>query len=349
MKVVLDSTVFRADMQMQGMQFRVLFDEMASIPASLVIPEVVVDEVVNAYREALELEKRHYYVQIDKLRRLIPRRTGRKPPIDVQRHVNEYKMRLVAKIEEHGSILPYPDIPHKQIVSRVLARRKPFGTKDAGYRDYLIWVGIKSQLVMGSERLVFVTANSKDFGDGELHPDFASDILNPSRLTLVQDLAEFNTQFVTPRLNLLGALKVELESGGAKFDAAAWVHANFAEVIDSDGLIMAVTPFPAGIGSAHLVDVVRYDSIKIQGAGEMSSGDYFVTVEVVAEIEVSVDVDGDDYAKSPEARDWVGGYLGEYDFAKSNHSCVVKAVVELIVDPSTNEVTSHFLEALNPS
>ena len=37
---------------------------------------------------------------------------------------------------DRAEILPYPDLPHKDVVARILARQKPFGTKgDNGYRD----------------------------------------------------------------------------------------------------------------------------------------------------------------------------------------------------------------------
>jgi len=349
MRIVLDSTVFRADLYMAGTHFKLLFDGLASIPASLIVPEVVVDEVVNAYRELLEKEKREYYDQIDALRRLIPGRTSRKPPIEVERYVTGYRSLLEAAIEKHGEILPYPDINHKQVVSWALARKKPFSANDAGYRDYLIWQTVKSQLQWGSEQLILLTGNSKDFGSNELHSDLAADIHDPARVKLIHDLATFNREFVTPRLKAAESLKVELQGGTAPFNIANWVHANFLDVIHVSDLVTAVTPFPVGVGLAHPVDVIRFNDITVAEVRELTSGDKFIRVEVVAEVEVSVDVDGHDYANNPAVRDWMDGYLGELDFATMNQANTLRVLIDLTVDASTSEVTSHFVESIDPA
>jgi predicted nucleic acid-binding protein len=346
MKIVLDSTVFRADFHMTGTHFTLLFDGLESIPASLQVPAVVVDEVVNAYREWLETEKRAYHKQIDVLKRLIPGRTRRKPRIDVERHVENYRSHLENTIKSHGAILPYPNVKHQQVVARALTRKKPFGANDAGYRDYLIWQNVKSQVPWGSEKLVFVSANSSDFGSNELHPDLATEILNPSRVRLIRDLAEFNREYVTPRLKAAESLKVELQNGTAPFDIADWVHKNFLDALHDGDLVLAVTPFPPGVGSAYPVDVLRFGRIAIRDVGELTSGDKFVRVEVVAEVEVSVDVDGRDYAKSPEVRDWVGGYMDDSTSSSSNHSIALRVVIELTLDASSSEVATFYVESI---
>jgi predicted nucleic acid-binding protein len=53
--IVVDTNIFCQDYRMVSTNFRVFFDGIGSIPGRLKIPEIVIDEVVNRFREDLEL------------------------------------------------------------------------------------------------------------------------------------------------------------------------------------------------------------------------------------------------------------------------------------------------------
>lgn len=51
-----------------------------------------------------------------------------------------YSARLDRRLAEFGAtVLPMPGVTHHQLVERQLVKRKPFGAKDTGYKDALIW------------------------------------------------------------------------------------------------------------------------------------------------------------------------------------------------------------------
>ena len=76
-------------------------------------------------------------------------------------------------------MLPYGDVPQTAIVSRVLARKRPFHKSDKGYRDALIWESIL-KICKQSDPTFFVTDNHKDFcnesNKEQLHADLIADL-----------------------------------------------------------------------------------------------------------------------------------------------------------------------------
>ena len=54
MKIALDTNIFVQDFWLETPHSRVFFDELNLIPASLHIPEIVIVETVNKYREFLD-------------------------------------------------------------------------------------------------------------------------------------------------------------------------------------------------------------------------------------------------------------------------------------------------------
>lgn len=66
-------------------------------------------------------------------------------------------------------ILQVPDASHTELLSRDLARRKPFGESGKGYRDTLIWHSLLAYLSTNElcRELVLVTGNKSDFCDSQ--------------------------------------------------------------------------------------------------------------------------------------------------------------------------------------
>jgi len=93
------------------------------------------------------------------------------------------------------TILPYPDVSHRDVTARALARRRPFDSLGhEGYRDALIWESVLAfARTLARERVVLVSRNSKDFADaaGDLHADLRRDVAaltTASTVTLVRDV-----------------------------------------------------------------------------------------------------------------------------------------------------------------
>lgn len=68
----------------------------------------------------------------------------------------------------NGAFLDTPQVDHDTVLARAMQGRKPFDTNGKeGYRDALIWYSILElcRTLHGSDHLLFVTGNSRDFCD----------------------------------------------------------------------------------------------------------------------------------------------------------------------------------------
>lgn len=350
MRIVIDTNIFCEDYYLRGSNFRVLLDGLNSLPGTLLIPEVVVDEVVNRYREdLLEVTSKEREVR-NSLSRMLSN-PGSAPPlnVDVVAQANAYREYLEAVISKHGKVLPYPQTPHKKIVERDLARRKPFKRDGSGYRDLLIWETIKSQMLWGTERVIFLTNNPKDFGEGPLvDAELQPEILNPAHLQLIRSLREFNESFVTPRLRMIEGAKAEAFAGASSdVDLAAWLRSNLIDILNfEESLGLLVAGFPDGAGSVRPSELVAFHDLKVVSARQLESGETLVRISVDAELEFSVDVDWDDFVNHPEIRDWAGEDSEPFSSSSSHHVTRLRVVLDLVISSSTHSVDSHELVSL---
>ena len=54
-------------------------------------------------------------------------------------------------------------------MERALLRVKPFDGQGRGYRDYLVWESLRTEMYYAPEEtVVLVTANTRDFCDGDV-------------------------------------------------------------------------------------------------------------------------------------------------------------------------------------
>lgn len=350
MRIVIDTNIFCEDYYLRGSNFRVLLDGLNSLPGTLLIPDVVVDEVVNRYREdLLEITSKEREAR-NSLGRLLSDPDSVPPlNIDVVAQTKAYRTHLETVIAQHGKVLPYPQIPHKKIVERDLARKKPFKRDGSGYRDLLIWETIKSQMLWGAERVIFLTNNPKDFGEGPLvDPELQPEIINPDHLRLIRSLREFNEEFVTPRLRMIEGAKAEAFSGAsAEIDLAAWLRSDLIDILYfEESLGPLVAGFPDGAGSVRPTELVEFHDLKIVSARQLKSGEKLARISVDAELEFSIDVEWDDFVKHPEIRDWAGQDSEPFSTSSSHHAAQLRVVLDLVISSSTHSVDSYELVSL---
>jgi hypothetical protein len=75
-------------------------------------------------------------------------------------------------VRRGGRILPLPDVPLRELVTRSLARRRPFDSKDQGLRDALLWHTVLRLVTEGNDVLL-ISNDRKAFERSEaggLHP-----------------------------------------------------------------------------------------------------------------------------------------------------------------------------------
>lgn len=344
MRIVLDTNIFCEDYFLRGANFRLFLDGLKSLPAVLYVPDVVVDEVVNRYSEDLTdavAKDKDHRSQLGRL--LIDATPAVSLSVSVTVETERYRKTFESQVRIHGQVMPYPQIPHKRVVERDLARRKPFKRDGSGYRDYLIWENVKSLLLRGTERVVLITNNPKDFGEGpQVDPELQKDLINPDHLKLFRSLREFNEAFILPRLKMLDGVKEAIQADPSRVGLMTWLKDNLLDVVrEADNLEWLIAGFPRGVGSVRPVELVSFHELKVHEVRELESGEKLLCLSVGVEIDFSVDTDWDDYVNHQDVRDWVGQNTEEFLSSYSRHVAFVTVEIELTVDLDAQKVTSH--------
>ena len=226
LKIVLDSSVLFGHWFLSGPNFTVLERHLDLRLSQLFVPEVVVLETANNYRNRLAAG----LSDLRKLGALLPDVEPPLSTIELETQVEAYERQLRARFEDlSANVLAADDIPHDALISRAIDKRRPFGAKK-GYRDALIWECIVRHVADDTNTTVLVTANQRDFADPkkvpQVHPDLAADldlaeiprgavIISPSFRDLIDD-------HITPQLDKApGAIAEDprLEHEGPSLDA----------------------------------------------------------------------------------------------------------------------------------
>jgi PIN domain len=247
MWIVLDSTEFRrAYANLDDADLQALFAAQRSLNVGLAVPQVVLSEILNAIRE----EALAHAAKADREVREVNAWTRAELPglsEPTGKAIAAAQARFEEGLRQRGvRILPIPDVPHERLVSRDLARRKPFD-EGRGYRDALIW---ESVLALAKEEpvpVVLVSANRRDFGAEALHGHLAEDLAArgwaAGRVALSRSAKECWDDFVRPRTRPMDeAVGMRLESlvapgeierlqrgALAQFDAARVAHGPVAK------------------------------------------------------------------------------------------------------------------------
>lgn len=179
MLIFLDSNIICSDYKMKSPSF-----EVAQRVGTIVLGQIVVDEVCNKYRENLEEKAAKTRKAIQDLNDLLFTPHIVWNELDVSDACSKYKDFLEMFIIESGMTIaePYPNDAHEIIVQRALQRKKPFKADGStGYRDYLVWLTcLKVAKSYSSEEIHFISGNTRDFADSndtkKLHPDLLADL-----------------------------------------------------------------------------------------------------------------------------------------------------------------------------
>jgi hypothetical protein len=309
MRVVFDTTVFCADFQMRGNAFRIFLGGYHRAGIRLCIPDIVRDEAVNKYREeCVSLADRAMQLVRDG-ERLIGARINHGFPTKqtVDSLKSEYSIQLTSLgLRDSCGFLPYPDISHRDLVSRALARRRPFREKGVGYRDALVWLSVLRLLAEDSEPLAFVTANTNDFWDGDgLHPDLRKDLEGSGwtgeHVRLFRTLEDLNHALIVPILQTLDDVREEIESGQGRFSLERWVQNDLRSLLrDEEGM----GPLEPGHGSSSLSSVTRVRSIQVDAVRQVSSDQILLAATAEVDAELSLSADWDDYKNYSDVREF---------------------------------------------
>lgn len=207
MLIVLDSNILIKDFYMRKANMQLLRKF-----GKVVIPEIVYDEVRNKHRERRRSALADVNKKIDEYNDLIPGKAKVEDVKTIEEEMKGYDDFLTGFMFEMGTYPPesYPDISHKDVVARALARKKPFKAdgKD-GYRDFLLWCTVLDLLKKYTmEEIHFISENTADFADSgdrfKLHEQLTNDIrdmgISDDRLVFWPCLKDFVEKIVKTQL-----------------------------------------------------------------------------------------------------------------------------------------------------
>jgi len=355
MLVVLDANTLVADFRLQGTHFGLLLDTKKRLGMKLCVPEVVLEETVNKFRERVEDHLQAVARNVGELGKLVSLESkglvGDLP--DSDQVVKDYRLQLQELFKTHSiKVLPVPQVEHSDIIARDLLRKKPFGGR-SGYRDYLIWESILQLLRLARDDLVYVTENKKDFAkEGEIHPDLIADLearqLQSHRVSLSVGLRAFNERYVIPYLTRVEDLKEELDQRGVgPLDLHEWVSRNCEELLDREDLLVVGVGVPPGVGSAGPPRLRQAPEIQVQDVYEVEPGSYLARLEVILDVEFSIDFDWEDYESSEEVRAFLGPADEPFSSAFSDFDNEFKLELELRIEGRPPSATAYEIHKIS--
>lgn len=222
MLIVLDTTETFGNPRLEGPDYVMLRSYVSRHPVSLVVPEIVIDETVNHFREQLSASVAEVGSSMRTLKRLAPHLfEDTEVKCNLDEEVGKYRKSLVTQLKAFPSRCPgYDGIPMTLVVSRALAKRKPFDTRGgAGFRDALIWESLLAHMKgENASDVVIITRNKRDFGEhGGLCSDLADDLellgLPRTSVRICEGLQRFVVERVKPGLESLDEIERQINEG----------------------------------------------------------------------------------------------------------------------------------------
>lgn len=227
MLIFLDSNIICSDFKMKSPSF-----EVAQKVGTIVLGQIVVDEVCNKYKENLEEKVSKAKKAIQDLNDMLFKPHIVWNELDTSDECCKYKDFLEMFIIETGMTVaePYPKDEHEVIVQRALQRKKPFKADGStGYRDYLVWLTcLEVAKSYSSEDIHFISCNTRDFADSndkeKLHPDLLADLaerkISEDRFYYWNSLKSFIDNYAKQKLDIIearDALIAEIEKNEKGF------------------------------------------------------------------------------------------------------------------------------------
>lgn len=355
MFVVLDTNIFYRDFLLRSNAFRILLESIQYVPARLCVPEVVLDETLAKYREALGKRRAADATARRQLREVLVQSPVTEPVVlDEHEAQDAYEAHLRARLlDARAKFLPYPKDSHKEVVERALLRGKPFDGQGRGYRDYLIWASLRTEMYYApKEAVVFVTANTHDFCDGEALASSLQEDLSRhhpgTRVSVVSSLEAFNNAYLLPKLERREELRLALQAGsGGTLDLHAWAVAELLGLLRDEQYLVTAThglePEHANV-YARAIDTI--DDVSVVDARALSPTRQLVIASARVNAVLSIEVDGDQYSRYRESRELLGDYLEPTASASWYERAALVVRFSLVLNEEGTDVIAAEIDAV---
>ena len=271
------------------------------------IPEIVIDEVFGNFEKKLTEAKTTLKKPTKLVKALVDIEF---PDIPVEDLSDQFQTWFLSLLKDNAvEILPYPDIPPKELVMKAYTKVKPFKATGDGHKDYLVWETIKANILgkHANPPYIFVNHNTSDFaekaGDGSivLHSELAAQIGKvASNLTYYTSLSTVFDDVLAPKLEHfnLSNIPTLLDEIEDLTTETLMTELDFRSVYGLDGLSFGGEVTIQLIGAHDISDRKLYKvgdtivvevsgNVEVEADGYMDKSDYYMDEEDNKDIYVS--------------------------------------------------------------
>jgi hypothetical protein len=303
-----------------------------------VVPELVLDEAINLFREDVGAQQQKIRGAIRELRTLRADPGIEEDALAVNVAVDGYRVLLNDVLKLAGAeVAPYPTTTHDDVVDRALRRDRPFAPdgKD-GYRDALIWETIKTLARRSSELIVLISGDFRAFSPNQessrLHRNLESELLDIGRsgdvVRRVTDVKTYTDAHVANDEPVVVELEHRLATEPALREAVFEdISAKLREIAIDQPLA----------GSLPVEIEVEVDHVSVDSVGEISHARVLsakaLGEDVLVELTVEAVVDLDLRLRKSDAAQARGDiFIWDNDFNESFVRASIEAQVEVPVE-----------------
>jgi hypothetical protein len=147
--------------------------------STLIIPQIVFDEVIARYPDLLSAQWRKAGKEVHAFRRLmLGPRIAEVPEVDTTRAVRALKKKLLKPFKHVKSIKlkNFGDIDPKDVARRGVERIAPASSKGEELRDVMVWLMVLGHIQNSNVDTAFITADQHFAHEGKLHPQLAKEL-----------------------------------------------------------------------------------------------------------------------------------------------------------------------------
>ena len=347
MQVILDTNIIVSDFFMRSSKFKFLFEFSRKIPFNILIPEIVYDEVINKYTEMFEKQIMVYDKSVLQLKPFLYSKNVDFLAFDIEMEVENYRDFLNDLVKsEKIKLIPYPKTSHKNIVLHELSGKKPFKENGAGYRDMLIIESIFEKFTTPEETIIFISNNSRDFGEEpNLHDDlfFSKKISNKFRFKIKNSLTGFLEEYITPILKIDNDIKtIPRMSEITGFNISNWVLNEIKDIIYDNGVGYAIVGLDEGYGTVMLHRIDSVKSLSIADVIKLDDGTVTCNVIIDGTFVMYVSGDQDDFIRSESWCEFFG-----YDESEGRvnvsmwPSVSAEITISIVIDIAKGAINSY--------
>jgi hypothetical protein len=348
MQVILDTNIIVSDFYMRSSKFKFLFEFSKKLSFDILIPQVVLDEVINKYTEMFEKQFMVYDKSVIQLKPLLYGRNIDFLTFDSTMVIDEYKGFLNDLIESKKiQLIPYPKTSHRDIVLHELSGKKPFKENGTGYRDLLIIESIFEKYSIPEESIVFISNNSRDFGE---EPNFYEDLFsinkkisNKFRFKIKNSLTGFIDEYITPIMKIDESIKtIPQMSEFTGLNISNWILKELKDIIYDNGVGYAIMGLDEGYGTVMLHKIDSVKSLTVDNVVKLDEETITCNIILDGNFVMYVTGDQDDFMHSESWHDFF-----DYDPSEGNVDITTwplvsaKITLSIVIDVVKGEITSY--------